>query len=104
MGAVFQEIFYQKLVNQWNDIVGWRDEKVINKIKEDKINILVDLSGHTSGNRLTVFAKKPAPIQVTWLGYPNTTGLKSIDYRLSDSIADPPGVDDDFYTEKLIFK
>ena len=93
---------FRELVSQWNDIVGWRDEKVINKIKEDKINILVDLSGHTSGNRLTVFAKKPAPIQVTWLGYPNTTGLKSIDYRLSDSIADPPGVDDDFYTENLI--
>jgi len=93
---------FRKLVHQWNDIAGWSDEKVIKKIKGDRIGILVDLSGHTSGNRLTVFCKKPAPLQVTWLGYPNTTGLTSIDFRLSDSIADPPGVDDNFYTEKLI--
>ena len=93
---------FRKLVHQWNDIAGWSDQKVINKIKDDRISILVDLSGHTSGNRLTVFSKKPAPLQVTWIGYPNTTGLTSIDYRLSDLIADPPGVDDEFYTEKLI--
>ena len=93
----------QPLVKEWRNIVGWADEKVIDAIQADEIDILVDLSGHTRGNRLTVFARKPAPIQVTWLGYPSiTTGLTAIDYRLSDEVADPPGVADTLCVEQLI--
>ena len=77
-------------------------DHVAQGIVSDQIDILVDLAGHTSGNRLAMFALKPAPTQVTWLGYPNTTGLRTIDYRLTDSIADPAGSGDEFYTEKLV--
>ena len=85
----------------WRSIFLKKNEDVIKNILQDNIDILVDLSGHTNGNRLLVFAKKPAPIQVSWLGYPNTTGLSSIDYRLTDSIADPKGKNDMFYSEEL---
>lgn len=71
-------------------------------IQKDKIDILVDLSGHTGHNRLTLFALKPAPIQVTYLGYANTTGLKTIDYRITDAIADPIGDSGHLHSEKLV--
>ena len=89
-------------VNQWRTIAGWPDERVIEVIRADRIDILVDLSGHTRGHRLPVFAAKPAPVQVTWLGYPDTTGLSAIDYRLSDAIADPSGDADVYCVERLI--
>jgi predicted O-linked N-acetylglucosamine transferase (SPINDLY family) len=72
------------------------------RIRSDCIDILVDLGGHTSGGWLDIFALKPAPIQVSWLGYANTTGLATIDYRVTDTIADPHGEGDDFYSEALI--
>jgi predicted O-linked N-acetylglucosamine transferase (SPINDLY family) len=62
---------------------------------------LVDLTGHMAGHRLLVFARKPAPIQVTYLGYPNTTGLATMDYRITDSLHDPPGMTERFHTETL---
>ncbi|MFT4414404.1 FkbM family methyltransferase [Fredinandcohnia humi] len=86
----------------WRNIYKLDDEEIIKVIKLDKIDILVDLSGHTAGNKLLVLSKKPAPIQVSWMGYPNTTGLKEIDYRITDSISDPEGITDSLYTEKLI--
>ena len=86
---------------KWIDIFDKSDQEVFEVIKKDKIDILIDLSGHTQGNRLIVFAKKPAPIQITWLGYPNTTGLSSIDYRFTDKITDPIEKTEKFYTEKL---
>jgi predicted O-linked N-acetylglucosamine transferase (SPINDLY family) len=73
----------------WRDIYYQKDDAVCDQIQADGIHILVDLAGHSSGNRLMVFAKKPAPIQVTYLGYPNTTGLSQVDYRFVDQYSDP---------------
>lgn len=87
--------------DHWRNILGMEDKDAAELIKKDGINILVDLSGHTANNRLLVFGYKPAPIQITWLGYPNTTGMTTMDYRFTDEIADPPG-SGAFYTEKLI--
>ena len=86
----------------WRSIIRMNDKDIVNLIRKDKIDILIDLSGHTKGNRLTVFPHNPAPIQVTWLGYPNTTGLSSIDYRFTDEIADPIGEADKFHSEELV--
>jgi protein O-GlcNAc transferase len=76
-------------VDHWQSICGWTDDRVADRIRDQKIDILVDLSGRTAGNRLGVFGRKPAPVQVSYLGYPGTTGLKTIDYRMTDAIADP---------------
>jgi predicted O-linked N-acetylglucosamine transferase (SPINDLY family) len=81
---------------------GQPDARVAELISKDGIDILVDLAGHTAGNRLTLFARRPAPIQVTYLGYPNTTGLKSMDYRITDEWADPPGKSEPWHTETLV--
>jgi predicted O-linked N-acetylglucosamine transferase (SPINDLY family) len=92
----------QALAEHWISIIGKSDEEIVTRIKKDKIDILVDLAGFTNNNSLTVFARKPAPIQVTWLGCPNTTGLQTMDYRLTDAIADPLDGEDRFYSEELI--
>ncbi|MGA7826887.1 MAG: tetratricopeptide repeat protein, partial [Geobacteraceae bacterium] len=85
----------------WRPIHDLDDDKVRDLIRNDGIDILVDLGGHTAQNRLTVFARKPAPVQATWLGYAATTGLKSIDYRITDAAADPPGITEHFHSERL---
>ena len=87
---------------QWRDISGLTDERIYDMIRDDSVDILVDLAGHTAKNRLLVFARKPAPLQVSWLGYPSTTGLKTVDYKIADRYTDPPGVSEDFYTERLV--
>ncbi|XP_066331172.1 probable UDP-N-acetylglucosamine--peptide N-acetylglucosaminyltransferase SPINDLY [Miscanthus floridulus] len=74
----------------WRDIYGIDEKRVASLVREDKVDILVELTGHTANNKLGTMACRPAPIQVTWIGYPNTTGLPTIDYRISDSLADPP--------------
>ncbi len=88
--------------DHYRNICGLKDEKVVGMIEEDKIDILVDLAGHTSGNCLGVMACKPAPVQVTYLGFPNTTGMQQIDYRLTDELADRPEYQK-YYTEQLVF-
>jgi protein O-GlcNAc transferase len=92
----------QGSAHHWRQIHTKSDAEAAQMIREDKIDILVDLSGHTAGNRLLIFAQKPTPIQATYLGYLDTTGLAAIDYRLTDAIADPPGESDGLHSEKLI--
>jgi len=88
--------------DQWKDLSILSDNDAVELIRKDGIDILVDLSGHTHNNRILLFAYKPAPVQVSWIGYPATTGLSSIDYKIVDSHTDPPPATEQFYTEKLI--
>ncbi len=86
----------------WNAVTPLSDAKLARKIADDGIDVLIDLSGHTTHNRLRTFARKPAPIQVSWIGYPGTTGLQAMDYYLADRHFLPPGVFDRQFTEKLV--
>ena len=86
----------------WRDTVGRSDEALAALVREDGIDILVDLSGHTPGHRLLAFARKPAPVQVTWNGYPNTTGMAAIDHRITDALCDPPGATEHLHRETLV--
>lgn len=85
----------------WQRVADFSDRDLAETIRKNQIDILVDLSGHTRGNRLLMFALKPAPIQVTWLGYLNTTGLKAMDYRITDGYLDPQGETEHLHTETL---
>jgi predicted O-linked N-acetylglucosamine transferase (SPINDLY family) len=89
-------------VDQWRDVHQLSDEQIAAQVREDRIDILVDLTGHIGGNRLLAFARKPAPVQVTYIGYQNTTGMSAMDYRLTDDHADPPGRTDAYYAERLV--
>ena len=88
--------------DHWHDIAPLDDNSAADLIRADRLDLLIDLAGHTAHHRLLVFARRPAPVQATWLGYPNTTGLDAIDYRLTDAISDPPGQTEAFYSEKLV--
>ncbi|MGA2582602.1 MAG: tetratricopeptide repeat protein [Tepidisphaeraceae bacterium] len=92
----------QQASHHWCDATKLRDADLAETIRGDQIDILVDLGLHTADNRLMIFARKPAPVQVSWLGFPGTTGLSTMDYRLTDPYLDPPGKGDEFYVEKSI--
>ncbi|HEY4276084.1 MAG TPA: tetratricopeptide repeat protein [Rhizomicrobium sp.] len=85
----------------WRDVFGVDDDQMVRQIQADGIGILFDLSGYSRGNRLSVFARKPAPVQIGWIGYPATTGLPAMDYFLTDKWQTPEGADA-FYSETLI--
>lgn len=91
---------FKSQVDHWRPTVGLSGEDMAEKIRADRIDILVDLAGHTADHRLLVFARKPVPVQVSWLGYGYTTGLEAIDYFLADPQFAPPGCEH-LFSEKL---
>ena len=90
------------VVGRWHDVQDLPDDALAQLIGQDGIDILIDLSGHTGYNRLLTFARKPAPLQATWMGYPMTTGMLAMDYYLTDRHFSPPGLLDEQFTEKLL--
>ena len=93
---------FKSLMDHWRSISGVSDLQLADQIRADRIDLLIDLNLYMAGNRLLVFARKPAPIQVTWLGYCSSTGLDTMDYRLSDPYLDPQERDESLYSEKTI--
>ncbi|NPA25397.1 MAG: tetratricopeptide repeat protein, partial [Deltaproteobacteria bacterium] len=91
----------ESLCDVWNPISGLDDQSVASLIRHQRIDLLVELSGHTSNNRLEVLARQPAPVQFSWLGYPGSTGLGNHTFRISDYPTDPPELEKQ-YTEKLV--
>ena len=91
----------QQYVDHWRSTCGRNDDEVVRQIRQDRIDVLIDLAGHTAHNRITVFAHQPAPLQMAWMGYPNTTGLTRIQYRLTCPYQDPAGAED-LHTEQLV--
>jgi len=86
----------------WRDVAEASNDALEEMIRRDQIDILVDLAGHSKDNRLGVFARKAAPIQMTWLGYPDTTGLDTVDFRITDRVADPAPAAESVHTERLL--
>ncbi|WP_245580319.1 tetratricopeptide repeat protein [Niveispirillum irakense] len=93
---------FQSITGHWVPLTGLTDEEAAARIRADAIDILVDVAGHTCDCRPLIFARRAAPVQVSWLGYPDGTGMAAMDYRLTDAIADPPGVTDRWHVEKLV--
>ena len=91
----------QKMGGIWRNTVGLDNAALRAQLRADQIDIAIDLAGHTRRGRLNAFSVKPVPVTATWLGYPATTGLPTIDWRITDARADPPG-QERFHTEKLL--
>ncbi|MDM4014584.1 tetratricopeptide repeat protein [Roseiconus lacunae] len=91
----------RSMADHWRQSLGYSDQQLNQQVIDDEIDILVDLSGHTSGNRLVAWSMKPAPIQISWLGYPNTSGVEAIDYTFSCDIMNPPD-EPSYHTEQLL--
>ncbi|HWE95536.1 MAG TPA: hypothetical protein VG269_16340 [Tepidisphaeraceae bacterium] len=85
----------------WRDLIGLSNEAAAGQIRKDRIDILIDLAGHMDNPRTLLLAARAAPVQVAYCGYPATTGIEAVDYRITDEQVDPPGVSDRYYTEKL---
>jgi predicted O-linked N-acetylglucosamine transferase (SPINDLY family) len=92
---------FQAAATQWRDVFGMDDQRLAEQIRADRIDILFDLTGHTAFNRLLVFARKPAPIQITWIGYEGTTGLAAMDYLIADRFVIPEGTER-YYRERVL--
>ncbi len=101
LGADAMTKRFQAVAAIWSNVIGLRDEELAEQIRADQIDLLVDLAGHTSGNRLLVFARKPAPIQLTWAGYVGTTGLTAIDYLVADRFYVPQEAER-YYCERIL--
>jgi protein O-GlcNAc transferase len=93
---------FRRLAGTFRVVTKMTHEALATQIRADRIDVLVDLALHMAGNRMLVFARKPAPVQVTFAGYPGSTGLRAIDYRLSDPYLDPPGMDESVYSEQTL--
>jgi predicted O-linked N-acetylglucosamine transferase (SPINDLY family) len=93
---------FKQYAHHWHSLIGLDDDAAARLIQEQQIDILVDLTGHTSGNRLQVFARKPAPVQMTYLGYPGSTGMEAVDYKILDVYSAPEGVAEAAYTERIL--
>jgi protein O-GlcNAc transferase len=93
---------FRRGADVWRDTANLSDAELAAQVSQDRIDILMDLVMHMEGVRLGMFARKPAPIQVTWLAYPGSTGLTRMDYRFTDPVLDPPGETDHFYTEQSV--
>lgn len=93
----------RRSADHWVQVAQLSDDQLMARILADQIDILVDLAGHSSYNRLPLFARKPAPVQVSWLGYPGTTGLTTVDYRPIYAIADPDRALASQFTERLVY-
>src|SRR6185312_9218484 len=93
---------FRSRADVWHDISGVSDHRLAENIRDDGIDVLVDLSVHSAGNRLLVFARKPAPVQISFAGYPATTGLETMDFRFTDAYLDPPGEHQSHYTEEPV--
>jgi predicted O-linked N-acetylglucosamine transferase (SPINDLY family) len=92
----------RKAADHWRDLHGVSDTEAARRIRRDRIDILIDRTGHFEGNRLPLFARRPAPVQVTLPGYPATTGVPAIAYRITDAVADPPGTTEQWHSETLV--
>jgi predicted O-linked N-acetylglucosamine transferase (SPINDLY family) len=93
---------FRALFPHWRSIASVSDEDAAKQIRDDGIDILIDMAGHSAFNRLLIFARRPAPVQVSWMGYPGTTGLDAMDYYLADRYSLPSGQFDDQFTEKIV--
>ncbi len=93
---------FKQVADHWFDCLHISDQDLANHMRQQAIDILVDLSGHSNGNRVLVLAHKPAPIMMAYLGYPNSTGVKVIDYKITDNYIDPKGQSEAFNSEKLL--
>ncbi|QJW99734.1 tetratricopeptide repeat protein [Frigoriglobus tundricola] len=92
----------RRLADTWKPVAHLTDDRLAGTVRADEIDILVDLNGHGPGNRLLAFARKPAATQISLFGYPATTGLRTMDYRVTDAVTDPPGSAEELYVEKLL--